>query len=103
RQRLDERGPQARRVVGLAEEVVVGHAAELVMRARRDVDAISELATLELDVALLLALGHRGQERGEAVAGGVLAAEGDEDEPEAEVAQLRERQRVGIHEPLERR
>src|SRR3954454_1955847 len=68
----------------------------------RDVAAVP-FAALQLDVALLLALGHRGEQLAEAVAHRVLAAKRDEDELEPELAELGEGHRVGVLEPLERR
>src|SRR3954449_2930191 len=54
-QLLDEVAPESSRRVLLPHQVVIGHAAELVVATRREVPAILPFTTLQLDVALLLA------------------------------------------------
>src|SRR6266508_3313640 len=100
---LVELRAEPRRAHDLAHELVVGHAGEVVVAARRDVIADLPLLLLELDVGLLLLVFQPLEQLGEAVAGGVLRREGDEEEPVPEVAELGEGDRVGVVEPLERR
>jgi hypothetical protein len=80
RQVLHELQAKAGRVIVRAHQVVIGHSAEAVMRCGRHVDPVRPLTSLEFDVALLLALGHGRQERGQAIARRVLATERDEQE-----------------------
>src|SRR5512146_1761381 len=65
---LGELRPQPRGVVGLADEVAVGNAAELVVRAGRHVRAGGPLAALQRDVAVLLLLRHLDEQLVEPVA-----------------------------------
>src|SRR5439155_19015862 len=85
-QLFDELGAEARRVVGLAHEVVIGNAAELVMGSGRDVRALRPLAPLQRDVAVLLRLAHLHQQLVQPVAAGVLRTKRDEDEPISQLA-----------------
>src|SRR5207245_546945 len=65
--------------------------------------ALLELLSLQCDVAILLVLGHRLKQHTQPVTFGVLRPERDEDELHTHLAQLGERHRVRILEPLEGR
>src|SRR6266704_384585 len=58
RQRLAEFLAQARGVVHLSQDMVIGYPGELMVTAGGEVFARLPLQTLQLDVSLLLALGH---------------------------------------------
>src|SRR5207253_10179238 len=55
-----------------------------------------------LGVALLLSFAESPEQLGETESGRVLAAESDEDEADAHLAEVLERHRRGVVEPLER-
>src|SRR5205823_3189143 len=89
--------------IHLAHQLMVGHAGEEVVAARREIALGRPLLALERDVGLLVVLGKALKKRADAVAGGVLGGERDEEEADAEIGDLVEPEWVRLVLPLERR
>src|SRR5207244_12715692 len=94
---------EPRRTQYLAHELVVRDTGEEMVALRRDVVALMPFLALERDVGVLLLVAQALEQLREFVAVGVLSGERDEEELVAELAELREGDRVGIVEPLEGR
>src|SRR5438132_11584650 len=73
------------------------------MAAGGEIAAFLPFLFLQLDIAVLLLLAHLPQQDAEAVSGGVLRSQGDEDELHAHFAQLGESHGIRVVEPLEAR
>src|SRR6202011_4006185 len=87
----------------LSHVVVVRHACEEVVAARRDRVSTVPFAALEVDVAVLLPGLHRLQQGAETMTHRVLGGEGDEYEAHAHLGELIEGHRGALVEPLEGR
>src|SRR5712691_8006911 len=83
--------------------LVVGHTREEVVAPGRDVRIRRPLLPLQSHVALLMAVLEIIEQHRHAVAGGVLEGERDEDEANAELAELVPGDRVLLVVPLEGR
>src|SRR5437016_2945012 len=93
---------QARRAVLLPDVVVIRNPGEEVVRPRRDRGAIRPLLSLQIHVTLFFVVLQAFEEDRHPMAGSVLQRERDEDEADAQQAQLVPGDRVLLVEPLER-
>src|SRR5947209_15183213 len=94
---------EARGAVLASDVVVIGDACEEVVRPCRDIPAIGPLLALQRHIALFLVLLQLFEQNRHAMPRRVLERERDEDESDAQKAQLLPRDRVLFIEPLERR
>src|ERR1700693_5242379 len=92
-----------RRPVLLADVLVIWHTCEEVVAAGWEVGAVRPLLALKRHVALLLVLLQVLEQHRHAVPGRVLKGERDEDEADAQLAELRPRDGVLLVEPFEGR
>src|SRR5688572_1951597 len=102
RKLLLELRAETRAAEGLAHELVVRDAREEVVALGRHVLAGRPFLALQVDVRLLLRLLHALEQVRQAERRRVLRAQRDEHELVAELAELREGDRIGVVEPLER-
>src|SRR6266566_3507411 len=92
---------QPRGAVFLSDVMVIGNPGEQVMRPGRDVRSVSPLLALQGHVSLFLVLLQVPEQRRHSVARRMLKGERDEDETDAQEAELVPRDRILLVEPLE--